>query len=363
MSEKAVKVKQNKPLSKKMKWFWLVLLVIVLEFGAIAAAVKISDLRTKSEGKYKNLALQVSEQNSRLETLENLPALVSNNAQKISATTHTINALSENLQNLTAEVGGNKFEQIAQKIAVVAHQVDALEELKNNDVLALCVALIIKENALYHRPFAQEISILAELSHSDQEIAKDIETLKLYQNKTLEDNNELTGQFAQIADNFNFKKAQKTEQENTVSRSIKLIKETVAGMHFDKVVVLKKERKTDREKLLLSTLNDLVNSYNYSDALDFIAQNSEFSGVENKEFSAWQEKLKQRIAFDDAISNIVAHQLKAMRQDLKEQKTNLQTESSITASQSPEENKENKTLTPENAVTVQEGADIPQEEN
>jgi uncharacterized coiled-coil protein SlyX len=96
-----------------------------------------------------------------------------------------------------------------------------------------------------------------------------------------------------------------------------MIKDTVSGMHFDKVVVLKKEKKTEHQQKLLDTLSKMVVAYEYANALDFIRQNKELAEVNNKDFTQWQNMAKDKVTFDEAVSKLVANQLKNLREDIK----------------------------------------------
>ena len=96
----------------------------------------------------------------------------------------------------------------------------------------------------------------------------------------------------------------------------KLIKDTVAGINFDKVIVIKKDKRTDEQKMLIATLDNFVNDYNYVDAVEFVEANPEFSKIENKDFKAWIETAKKTVLFDKAISSIISKELSAIRKDI-----------------------------------------------
>ncbi|MBP5697966.1 MAG: hypothetical protein J6W96_00370 [Alphaproteobacteria bacterium] len=322
MSEKAIKTKQERPASKVLKVILTVLLIFILEIVAIVSSVKISDFRGQNEDiRLQQIKTRIAEQNTRIESLEGLSAAISTNSKQLTTTTNGLNVLSEKIDNLEKLVGGNKFEKIVNEVSLLNHKVSSLEELKNNEALILSITLIIKENILHHKSFAKETEILTEMSKDIAVIQQDVNTLNLYKNSNISDDDTIIKQFNIIADNFSFDKAienPKEAKDDLVSKSIKMVKDTMSGMHFDKVVVLKKEKLTDQQEILISTLKDLVNSYNYTDALEFIAQNQELANMQNNDFTNWQEAVKQKIAVDQAISHITASQLKALRQDFKE---------------------------------------------
>ena len=80
---------------------------------------------------------------------------------------------------------------------------------------------------------------------------------------TIADNSELVRQFSEIIKDFKFNNTesqQVPQQETAVSKGVKILKNTVLRINFDKVVVLKKERKTDHQKEILSNLINWQNS-------------------------------------------------------------------------------------------------------
>ena len=120
-----------------------------------------------------------------------------------------------------------------------------------------------------------------------------------------------------------------------------MIKDTVSGMPFDKVVVLKKEKKTEHQQKLLDTLSNMVNSHEYANALEFIRQNRELAEADNKDFIQWQNITRDKVTFDAAVSKLVANQLKNLREDIKsgtQSKPILQPVSSENADTPSEEN-------------------------
>ncbi len=164
---------------------------------------------------------------------------------------------------------------------------------------------------------------MADLSKNQENISQDISEINNLKDTHISSDTKLIKQFKQIEEDFSFEKPEtnasssaKEDNRSAVSKSIEMIKDTVAGINFDKVVVIKKDKKTDEQKLLLQTLSELVNAHNFKDALAFIENNPQFNNAENQNFAAWQHDVKQKIMFDSAISHIIATQLSALRQDL-----------------------------------------------
>ena len=84
MSVKVAKQEKKKDISKFIKWILVALLVIVLEGGAIFSAVKISESRNIEQKEQIQLANGlINNQNHRLDVLEKLPLIISENAKKI----------------------------------------------------------------------------------------------------------------------------------------------------------------------------------------------------------------------------------------------------------------------------------------
>ncbi len=323
MSEKTVKVKQKSGFRSFFKWGVIVVIVLLLEVGTIFAAVKIIESRGKNDTiKMQNTLAQISEQNIRLNALEKLPSAISTNTEQLAATTHAVNLLSENFNRLKAEVGDNKVLHLKTQLDALNHQVESLEELKNQESLILSLALMIKENALYHRKFSREADILTQLGQNNDLISADIEVINRYKEDFIADNNELSKQYQQVIENLSFSNKDeepKSENKNTaVSKGVKMIKDTISGMHFDKVVVLKKEKRTEQQKNLLEQLTKFVASYNYAKALNYIDSNEELKNINNQGFKTWQEAVQKKEAFDNAVSHIIAAQLSALRQDIKD---------------------------------------------
>lgn len=320
MSEKKSDSVKKKSSFKVLKLGLYVVLIIILVSGTIFAAVKIAGLQNLDDtSKLDRFTKQITEQNKRLTELEHLSASVSTNTQQLASTAHALSVLSERFNQLYEEVGNNKIEQMRDNLLKFDRRITGLEELKSTEALILSVALLIKENVIYHRPFVEEANILAELNQQNEKNLPEINVIEQYKNTNLMDNEQLAQRFSQIMDDFSFSQQNENEQEkeSTFSKSIKMIKDTVSGMHFDRVVVLKKEKKTEHQKQLLKTLSDMVKTYDYSNALNFIAQNSEFTTVDNKDFTTWQNAVKDKLIFDAAISKLIANQLKVLREDIK----------------------------------------------
>lgn len=327
MSEaKEKNITQKKPRFKVLKWAGIVLGVALLEIGAVVASVKIIEFQNKKEqSRLENISEQLATQNNRLAVLEKLPASVSANSTQISSNFNTLTNLLQELNQLKDEVGNNKLETINQKISSVSSRIESLEESKSLEALVLSLALIIKENALYHRPFAKEAEILTDLTQGNMSASVDVEIINRFKDTSVADNYELAAQFMKFKDDLSFASKDSSSEKNTentekstVSKSIELIKDTVAGINFDKVVVLKKDKKTDEQKLLLVMLDNLVQSHNFTDALKYIQDNSEFADISTPAFHTWQQKVKEKLEFDTAVSKLIASQLNSLRQEISE---------------------------------------------
>ncbi len=324
MSDNAANSAKKNTLSSILKWSAAILSVIILEAGGIATAVKIAESRNADNTNRLHAALnRIAANEAEIANLNKLSQPIAANEQQIAANAGMLNLLSESLNTLKAEVGNKKIDVVQQQMETLNHRMESVEETKNEEALVLSLALIIKENALYNRSFAQEAEILAELGKNQKNIAEQIQTINGMKNKKIAADNELIAQFKQIEETFSFEKPVMTENDSSaekenrsaVSKSIELIKDTVAGINFDKVVVIKKDKKTEEQKLLLQTLSELVNAHNFKDALAFIENNPQFNNAENSAFAAWQEEVRQKIRFDGAVSKIIAAELSAVRQD------------------------------------------------
>lgn len=317
MSQKVSKPKQNRSFSKIYKWILIVLIVTILEIGGIFAAIKLSE--SESNEQISNIVAQLSNQDSRISMLEKLPNIISDNTQQLSTMSSVVSLLGDNINIIKNDLSNNKLENIDKEIAQLSHKMESIEETKNNEALILSIALLIKENALYNRKFAQEVNILTELSANQENIQSAVSTLNELKNTSIINGYVLAEEYKSFADNLNFEEEPQnnsTVPNTKVSKSIKLIKDTVAGINFDKVIVIKKDKRTAEQKLLIDTLNSFVKNHNYIEAIAFIEKNPEFSKIENKDFINWIEKAKNMILFDKAVSNIITTELSAIRKDI-----------------------------------------------
>ncbi len=323
MSEKAAQPAAKKGFSKVLKWSAAVLGVAVLECAGIAAAVKITESRNVDTANQFQAVLQhLQKQDMRLEELQKLPSAISANAEKIASNTGMVNLLAEGLSALKDEVGNKKLEVLNLQMSKLDHRMEAVEESKSQEALVLSLALMIKENVLYNRSYEKEADILAEIAQGQPKIESAVQDITSLKGSTILNDAQLIEQYKQVAENLNFSVpaeetvAEEKENRGAVAKSIELIKDTVAGINFDKVVVLKKEKKTDEQQLLINTLTELVTTHNFNDTLEFIEQNrAAFREEANPQFTAWAEKIKQKVTFDKAISQIIAEELSAIRKD------------------------------------------------
>jgi len=179
----------------------------------------------------------------------------------------------------------------------------------------------VKENALYNKNFAAEADILAQLAQGQDNIASAVQTIVSLKSLPIASNDELIKNYQQIAEEFTFAVSNEQLQENkeaddnAVAKSIALIKDTVAGINFDKVVVLKKDKRTDAQKQLMEQLASLVENHDFKNAVKFIRETPEFQKTQNPELTHWIEQAERRISFDEAVSYIIAAELNAIRQD------------------------------------------------
>lgn len=324
MSDTKNNAKPQKTLHKAFKWSVLVLGILALEAGGIAAAVKLSELKNASEvDKLQNIYAELNKQQSRLSVLEKIPASVVENSRQISSNFNMLTSLSEHFNLLKSEVGNNKLAALNQKMEAFDQRIESIEESKSSEALVLSLALIIKENALYHRPFAKETDILRDLSSDNPTISEDVSVIDRLKNISIPDSYELVEQYNRVVETFSFdipqtaeKPQNSPEEKSTMAKSIRLIKDTVAGINFDKVVVIKKDTRTDEQKMLMQMLGDFVKNHNFADAIAYIEANPEFNNVPNQDFTNWKNQAREKIEFDRAISNIISSQLKALRQEI-----------------------------------------------
>ena len=223
--------------------------------------------------------------------------------------------------NLKEEVGNKKIDIITEKLVNISHRMESVEENKNIESLILSIALLIKENAMYGRNFSYEVSILEEMAKGQNNISNEINVLKDLANHPILSDNLLTEQIVLIADSFDFEKpikkqTQSKDNKNVVSKSLNKIKDTVANINFDKVVIMKKNNNTPEQKLLLSTLLDLMHTHQFTKASLLVESNPQFTNAENKNFNNWLINLKNKISFDEAISKIISSELNLLRETI-----------------------------------------------
>ena len=270
---------------------------------------------------FATLSETVLQQGKHIAELQNLPAAISANAQKIAENAGLLQLYNENFLALKDEVGNKKVEILNQQFSNLNHRLESLEETKSTDALILSAVLLIKENALYNKNFAAEADILAQLAQGQDNIASAVQTIVSLKSLPIASNDELIKNYQQIAEEFTFAVSNEQLQENkeaddnAVTKSIALIKDTVAGINFDKVVVLKKDKRTDAQKQLMEQLASLVENHDFKNAVKFIRETPEFQKTQNPELTHWIEQAERRISFDEAVSYIIAAELNAIRQD------------------------------------------------
>lgn len=320
MSERAVKKEQKKAFPKVLKWFLIILAIAGLEAGGIVAAVKLTETRrVDTNAQLKNDLGVVSQQLKKLDTLEKLPSLVSLNMQHVEATSNAVNLLAESINQLEKEVGGNQLAKINEKIADFSSRLSNLEETQSIEPILLAVALMIKEDSLSGRPFTEQADVLAALSQNISTLKEDVETVQRYKNDVFESNQSLAVQYNDIMKDFSFKVTKVAPQEpkdTMLSKGAKILKDAVSNMHFDKVAVLKKQKKTDAEKALLAELGEMVNANKYDAVLEYTKAHAEFSSAEDKAFNDWLSNVQKKVEFEKALNHIIAEQLKNLRKDI-----------------------------------------------
>ncbi len=326
MSEKTAKIIKNEPKKRNYKWLLYVLIAIILELGAVGGAVFICESKTKKQTNLLDKTVeQLVLQNNRITTLEKIPLAINQLSSNISENNGNIGLLQENLNTLKEEVGNKKLEILSEKMNKLAQRIEGVEETKNRESLILSIALLIKENVLYGRDASYEIDILSSMAQ-EQDVLKDsVNTILNLKDKVILTDNALKEQFNQIIQDFDFEKKQKgpkdiRENQTTMSKSIQMIKDTVAGINFDKVVVVKKDNKTAKQKEILLTLKNFVASHNFNKAIKFVNDNKEFSNAENPFFNTWLENAKNKVDFDSAISKIISTELNVLRENIKDKK-------------------------------------------
>lgn len=321
MSNKTVVSKEKKPLSKAAKITIGTFLVIGLELCAIATAVKVVEYRqNNTTPEYQSLKDQISAQTQQLANLERLSVTVSTVSQHVSSNANALNLISDNLNALKEEVGNNQIRTIKNELETTSHRLQSLEEERSNESLVLSVALMIKENVLYHRSYVEEADILAELTANQPNISSDIAIISDYKDKEIANNEELAKAYQKIAKDFTFGTditPTPAEEESSLKKGLNILKDSANHINLDRIIVLKKQKKTDEQIKLLNKLSTLVNGYKFAEALQYIQDNKEFGKITLPAFAQWQQEVRNTIAFNQALSHIINLQLRALRQDVK----------------------------------------------
>ncbi len=323
MSEKMAKKETKKRSSKVFLVFSALFGIVVLEIIAIACAIFAVESKNRSQiAQMDSLSAQLSRQQTQIQNLQRLPDLIQDNARKISENDGNLKLYAENFNNLKEEVGNRKIDIITQQIQNLSHRIDVLSELKSEDALILSVALLIKENALYQRSFAQEADVLATLSRARPDLAPAIDFISSVKNQTIFSDNQLINRFNILIKDFYFETEplsdtlSNSEEKNPVTKSIALIKDTMAGINFDKIVVVKKNNMTPEQKQLIEQLSQLVNNQNFKGAISFIHSHSDFKLSQNQDLTIWLADTERKLSFDEAISKIIVSELDALRQNI-----------------------------------------------
>ena len=321
MSKKQASTSSETSKPKILKWFLYALIVIFLELLAIFGAVFINESKNHSQTQdIVDVQNSIKKHTLQIASLEELPLNIRQLSSDLQENKGNLILFQQNLENLKEEVGNKKIDIILQQLANISRRMETVEENKSNESLILSVALLIKENALYGRNFAYEVNILEEMASAQDFLKEDILTLNNLSSQPILSDDILTQQIILIADDFNFEKPSKnqptTEEKSVVSKGLKKIKNTVANMNFDKVVVMKKNTNTPEQKALLSTLLDLIKTHQFVNASSLIENNPQFADAENKEFNNWFINLKNKISFDEAISKIISSELNILRETL-----------------------------------------------
>lgn len=326
MSQKPTNLEKNKSNNKFIKWTFYVLIVLILEAVAIYGAYFICESKTKHQTEQFEYLSNISrEQGVKIKHLEQIPASVAHLSSNIAQNSGNIKLLEENLNGLKEEVGNKKIEIISTKLDNVSRRIESVEENKSIESLILSIALIIKENALYGRNYLYEAQLLENMAKKQDALKDSINHIIELNNKPIMTNDALFNKFSDITEDFSFEKEEQTKKtdnnsDSAVSKSLKMIKETVAGINFDKVVIVKKDNKTAEQKILLEKLKSLVKLYHFEQAIDLINKNPIFFNSNNKLFNQWYEEAKTKVLFDKAISKIISTELNVLREDIYNQK-------------------------------------------
>lgn len=192
MSEQAVKTEPKKLKSKVFKWTSAIVAIAILEAAAVSGAVLIMESKHNDRQKdFATLSETVLQQGKHIAELQNLPAAISANAQKIAENAGLLQLYNENFLALKDEVGNKKVEILNQQFSNLNHRLESLEETKSTDALILSAVLLIKENALYNRSFAAEADILAQLAQGQDNIASAVQTIVSLKGLPIASNDEL----------------------------------------------------------------------------------------------------------------------------------------------------------------------------
>ncbi len=330
MSEKATKSCEKSSKNNIFKWFKYFLIILILELLAITSAVLINESKTNNQTiAFNQIKNELQSQHTRITNLETLPDIINQSSSNIAENVGNIKFLNESLNNLKEEVGNKKIDILAEQVSNVSRRMEVLEENKNREALALSVALLIKENALYGRNFQQETNILKDLTNTQDALKNDIATIESLGTSLILTDDVLIQNFLSLAKDFEFEKKQEVattvENDSKINKGLKKIKDTVSNINFDKLVVVKKDNKTPEQKLLLSTLSEFIISHQLVKASEFINNNPIFFNSEDEAFKTWFKNLNDKIAFDEAISKIITSELNLLREDIKNQTLNIQT--------------------------------------
>ena len=323
MSDKTIKSEIKKTNKPYLKWIVVGFSVVIIEIIAISGSYLLIESKNKSQqSALADLINKISQQNIYISELQNLPSVISSNAQRIAKTENDLNTISDNFNALKEEVGNNKLNILTQQFGLLAHKLETLEETKNSEALALSVALIIKENALYHRSFADEINILARLTKDHPLLTSAVQTIADMSTYYIPDDLQLAARFSEISKEFDFENDKDTTSENNsadkesaMAKSIALIKDTVAGLNFDKVVVVKKNMQNDEQISLIRKITNLVEQHDFNNALKLIQTSPDFQKLNSPELKAWINDVQRKITFDDALSFVISSELSALRRD------------------------------------------------
>ena len=325
MSDKGSKSVQNKSLNTALKWGVIVLTALVLEVAAIFSAVKITEMRGKADStKLQNIYDKISSLQMQINVLEKLPASISAISQQVGADAQGLNTLFQDFNLLKEETGDNKVPEMIKQMAEINHRIEVLEENSRGEALILNLALIIKENVLYQRSFVQEADLLTQLSQNHEDIKPYADTINGYRNQKIQNNLQLAQQYTTLSQSFTFTDGQEasseTEEQGAVAKGVKMLKNTVANINFDRVVVLKKDKLTKQQKELIEKLDELVANYNYKEALEVIKGHPELKSTNSEAFARWQQEIADKLNIEDALNALIIRQLGALREDIKENK-------------------------------------------